>query len=498
MGKGHLASSVLALGLAISSIATVAYLKIPSEDAVQETAQANLSQPQGFMSEMTLHVLPVIPRSRAATVSEEDYLPALVDRVENVAAWYNKAASGKRTIFKETVAGDTTVLTPEERPVDKREQRIAYGSSEESQHACEDLIALASGTAAALGPETVVVAVAEKTWKCPFLGIAGFRANWVVLTQWDIDRNSFSQDTLIHELGHTMGLPHARSYLCKANAGVYEKVQPLAKCEIREYGDPSDPMGEITEKTRAGFNAFNRYLLGWNTEPLTVNSAGVHRITVPVATSGDQAYVEIPGGFLVSYRAPNGEPDDMDSWLQGDSYFGNMSGVYLHRKASNINDGSTYPVLLPFHRLRPTAGVGDHFVSEETNSAFVVTAIDPGKSAEIEVHVGTDDNPIRDIWGPSIILIDTREIPGQFSYLQWEASDPSGIVDAYAVVDGKRQEARITTHVIVPYRKKLQEVFFVAIDGEGNRAESEVYVVQPDKGRGQEFVPASAKRPRYR
>lgn len=498
MGKGHLASSVLALGLAVSSIATVAYLNIPSESDVSERAQASLTEPQGFMSEMTLHVLPVIPRNKATTLEEEKYESVLVERVERVADWYNQAARGKRTIFKATVLEPTIVLTPEERPSAADDDRARYRNDEKSQHECEDLIAVANGTASALGPEAVVVVIAEETWKCPFLGIAGFRANWVVLTQWDTSRNSFNQYTLVHELGHTMGLPHARSYLCKANAGVYEKPQPLATCEIREYGDPSDPMGEITDKTQAGFNAFNRYLLGWNTEPRVVKTPGVQRVTVPIATSGEQAYVEIPGGFMISYRAPNGAPDDLDSWLGGDSYFGNMSGVYLHRKASNRNDGSTYPVLLPFHRLRPTAGVGDHFVSAETNSAFVVTAVDPGKSAEIEVHVGTEDNPIQDIWGPSIVLIDSREIPNQFSYLQWEASDPSGIIDAYAVVDGKRQEARVTTHVIVPYRKRIQKVFFVAIDGQGNRAESEVYVVQPREKRDQAVVPPSSKRPRYR
>jgi hypothetical protein len=70
---------------------------------------------------------------------------------------------------------------------------------------------------------------------------------------------------LVHELGHTYGLPHAASTQC-------------AVCPITDRGDPFSPMGE-----GAGFTDFSTYekaMLGWLPAPVFLHKNGLYRLAL--------------------------------------------------------------------------------------------------------------------------------------------------------------------------------------------------------------------------
>lgn len=468
---------MMLLALAASALAltsTLLLLHIPQNEEEQQVASLE-NENSGFLSEATLHVIPVFPRARAQDIEDLEIYPETSDLIMKAGDWFNQGANGKRVIFSGVSENRPEVLTPKFSEEDEpSEQKVP---TENWRHDCSELVNLAATTGAALGPKKVVVLLVEKTWKCPFVGLAGWRSNWAIITGWDTDRMKFNYYTLIHELGHVLGLPHARRYQCTASVGIYEKPSTLSKCEIAEYGDTSDPMGSTIDRMSPGFNAFNRYLLGWNDPPKKIDGPGIYRVNIPVATSGKSGYVEIPGGFLISYRAPNGEPNDIDRKLDVDPYIGDVSGVYLHRKASDKDDGSTYPIQLPFRKMQSSGKVGDHYVSEESNVAFLIADIVKGKRAEVIIHVGSDEKPVKDIWGPVPILLTMQDLRGRYIQAQWDAFDPSGIEEAYVVVDGQRQESWLSGAIVLPYANDPQEMYFVAIDKQGNRTASKKYII---------------------
>jgi hypothetical protein len=70
---------------------------------------------------------------------------------------------------------------------------------------------------------------------------------------------------LVHELGHTYGLPHAASTQCRV-------------CPVTDRGDPFSPMGE-----GAGFTDFSNYekaQLGWLPAPLHLQRNGLYRLAL--------------------------------------------------------------------------------------------------------------------------------------------------------------------------------------------------------------------------
>jgi len=467
--------AALAASLALTSTLMLLHMPKQTEGSL---ALEKWAENSGFLTDATFHVVPVIPRAKAAQFWNTEVGERTRRKVLKAGAWFNKGASGKRNIFNGIETARPKILTPKTRKAtgDHRGSRL---NSPSWKHDCTDLINLGSRLGRDLGNEKVLVLLVEETWKCPFVGLAGFRSNWVIITGWKLRNGEFNYFTLIHELGHTLGLPHARKYQCTASVGIYDTLTPLSQCEISEYGDVLDPMGSTIDSMQPGFNAFNRYMIGWNDPPIIIDKPGKYKIRVPAASLGKEAYVEMPGGFIVSYRAPTGKENDIDEFLGRDPVMGKVAGVYLHRKASSKDDGSTYPILLPFRRLQPAGQIGDHFVSPESNAGFFISDIREGKWAEIVIHVGTNRSPVRDVWKPVPVLITRQDgFYEKYLHLQWDAHDPSGIREAYVVVNGKRAEnSAVGSAVYLPYTESAQEVYFVAIDNEGNRVESERYVV---------------------
>lgn len=137
--------------------------------------------------------------------------------------------------------------------------------------------------------------------------------------------------TVAHELGHSLGLPHADYLHCPsapyAPGPLSFSLSPLPNgCLRLEADDPYDLMG-------TGFHHFNavyKERLGWLT-PLEVTRSGVYRIEpIELATSSVKALkIRPPEGdpFYVEYRQPIGF-DRVDSrFLQ---FVGVFKGALLH------------------------------------------------------------------------------------------------------------------------------------------------------------------------
>jgi hypothetical protein len=73
---------------------------------------------------------------------------------------------------------------------------------------------------------------------------------------------------IVHELGHTLGLPHASGSACAPSA---------APCRMLEYGDPFSPMGW----GGIDFSAREKVELGWIADPPRVSVPGRYAVGTP-------------------------------------------------------------------------------------------------------------------------------------------------------------------------------------------------------------------------
>jgi Gametolysin peptidase M11 len=114
---------------------------------------------------------------------------------------------------------------------------------------------------------------------------------------------------VVHELGHTFGLGHAKSRDCDAFG-----------CRMAEYGDRYDTMG-----SGAGdFNAFEKFTLGWLPEPPRASADGVYSIealerpsALPQALVIETASAE----YWLDHREPEWDDASFRSTLAADNVF---------------------------------------------------------------------------------------------------------------------------------------------------------------------------------
>ena len=120
--------------------------------------------------------------------------------------------------------------------------------------------------------------------------------------------NSLTLRTVAHELGHNLGLYHARAMDCgDTTLG--------SSCTTQEYGDTLDIMGY--SGTVGHFNGFSKERLGWLSSGNLVNvsSAGSFSLKPSSATSASAKVLKIANGvdssgapryYYVEYRQPQG------------------------------------------------------------------------------------------------------------------------------------------------------------------------------------------------
>jgi hypothetical protein len=94
--------------------------------------------------------------------------------------------------------------------------------------------------------------------------------------------------TIVHELGHTWGLAHARSADCR-------------RCRRSEYGDSFSVMGHGFDD----FSAYEKSYLGWGPNVRTVRRSGTFTIATPARASSRPQALVVPaahGQYWIEHR----------------------------------------------------------------------------------------------------------------------------------------------------------------------------------------------------
>jgi hypothetical protein len=97
-----------------------------------------------------------------------------------------------------------------------------------------------------------------------------------------------SEYGVVHELGHTWGLGHARSADCR-------------RCRQREYGDGFSVMGRGADD----FSAFEKVALGWISNARTARRSGTYSIATPARPSARPYALVVPtphGQYWIEHR----------------------------------------------------------------------------------------------------------------------------------------------------------------------------------------------------
>ncbi len=113
----------------------------------------------------------------------------------------------------------------------------------------------------------------------------------------------YSLNSLVHELGHNLGVHHASLKTCGAKA-----IDVYSNCHTSEYGDLLDVMGTITSYVGV-MNGVHKYVLGWFDASQVVtpvsgtaytltsinNPSGLKMLRIPKADTGESYYLSYRG-----------------------------------------------------------------------------------------------------------------------------------------------------------------------------------------------------------
>lgn len=163
---------------------------------------------------------------------------------------------------------------------------------------------------------------------------------------------SLSLRTIGHELGHNLGLYHAKDLDCGSDI-------IGDRCASAEYGDALDIMGQ--SGVTGHFNVFSKQQLGWltfdNKELVTVDAEGTYQLEpYELAAAGKTKGLRIQRGtdsttgqplwYYLEYRQPVG----FDSFLEGK--YGITDGVIFHLATEGDVSSNLMMDMIPNSGLR--------------------------------------------------------------------------------------------------------------------------------------------------
>ncbi len=219
--------------------------------------------------------------------------------------------------------------------------------------------------------------------------------------------------TLIHELGHNLGLGHAYGLVC-TDAG--RRVSFGGTCHSVEYGDSWDAMGH----SRASFSVPVLQRLGWAAHVATARADGSFRI----------ADVEHPGSNLQAVRIPVGhatywveyQPEHLTQVGRS------TAGVTIRRQVGDgrvqiLDAAPGNPTALPFPDADLTNAalpVGSSFTTPEN---VRITTVATGRRATVHVGFG------RTAAVPAAPVVDyAAQLDGDRYRVHWQTPADNGQV----------------------------------------------------------------------
>lgn len=289
------------------------------------------------------------------------------------------------------------------------------------------------------------------TDNCDWSGLAGVNSNWLYVA--GFDGRQFSSGTFVHELGHTLGLPHAGSQTCDETS-----------CTYREYGDSGDPMGQTVDELPDSFGPVNLRRLGWlNPDAVETIPFGASR-TVTLAEGGTEL-IRVGDHALTLAR-------DND---------GHAKAVVIDQLADTKRP---WDLRVHAHPARPGLTPASHWVSDDGTVAVHVTAASTTR-ATVHVSYGSGQTDRWAPWGTvtltrtrSATIVDTAlvdvstvtfvTIAVHFPQTTARFFHNNGKATAYLTDDGRGAPDRITV---------------TALDGAGNLRVLTATVAGPARGR---------------
>lgn len=342
-------------------------------------------------------------------------------------------------------------------------ERIGWGSQIE---------AAARAAGVELDDYTNIMVAWPRRSACPFAG-------WGDLPGRRIWLNGPGDERIwAHELGHNLGLGHARTVACAASAG---PVPWSGSCPERaEYGDAHDAMGS----GRRLFSGAMRAALGL-LEPgasATISEPGTYRLAADWRPDGVRLLRLADTGLALEYRGAG--PSELDSPGRNGA---EPSGLLIRMAGGGASD-----LLLvggPDPLVGSLLGPGRRFIEPTSGWSVELTAADGAEaSVRIERLGGLDLSPPS---APEAWLA----LDGPPAWLAWSAAgDDRGVVGYAVLRDGAivarlAPEASGFADVAAPPGPHVWEV--VALDAAGNaaatriegggaRASSEEFVEPPE------------------
>lgn len=359
-----LTAMVLPIALAPAAVAATEPSTIPRQELIPAW-----SDPVTGIGDREVWIQPVLPEGHLGYDGQE-----LIDNMNESLEAFNRVSGGKLSMTA------NRVLTPHY----FESQRSDFSTCSENVQGRSDASREVVGPRGTLPPSVHLVMVLPPS-DCPFSGLAHTPGQEVTLFGLtdppELGPEGRLGRTLLHELGHNLGLPHANSYPTLYNSEPWER-HGLADDSPIDYGSSIDVMG-LGPVDGYMFDALNRVALGWG--------------------DGIVAGPQDPGEHVV--RVPDLDADGPDAVLVTDpatqeryvfTYLPNEGGVLIQKLNDRLERGQFWRFFSYGFIIAPRGGKSTWIPGWEFRNATgtlraEVEQMDSGE-ATVRVVLNPDDD----------------------------------------------------------------------------------------------------------